>query len=260
MTAGTNADSSECLLTQLRRWGGSDGARATMCTAARRAVPTETPVRTAAAQPRLARTQSRWRGFLRCLLSVITDIRSRTWDFDYVPGPRRGVLSEPEGTEHGGKQEEAGTPSRDGARCAGRGQAQGGLGAHRRTGGSGPAPRPPRPESTGLALPCQLGAPSAGGAGEDEARSHAAGAGLVVDLRYLRAHGEKLVGKCLRGHRFPEGNVWKGPVRKAMNLEPGEEPRFTPPVGSGCFCCSILMPSVSFKDGLVHPVATCHQF
>lgn len=105
--------------------------------------------------PRQAATsghaQSRWRGFLLRLLSVFTDTRT------YVPGPCRGFLSAPEGTERGRLPEMGhGVPGRDRRGAASDSQEDRRLWARRPT---------TQAREHGAAPPHRLGAPSAGGLG-----------------------------------------------------------------------------------------------
>lgn len=105
--------------------------------------------------PRQAATsghaQSRWRGFLLRLLSVFTDTRT------YVPGPCRGFLSAPEGTERGRLPEMGhGVPGRDRHGAASDSQEDRRLWARRPTA---------QAREHGAAPPRRLGAPSAGGLG-----------------------------------------------------------------------------------------------
>lgn len=179
--------------------------------------------------PRQAATsghaQSRWRGFLLRLLSVFTDIRT------YVPGPCRGFLSAPEGTERGRLPEMGhGVPGRDRRGAASDSQEDRRLWARRPTA---------QAREHGAAPPRRLGAPSAGRLGRR----------MSVATRLERAWSATFVTSEPTGRSRLESVSGVTGFRKETCERSSEEGRefdawrstaLPLPVGSGCFCCPPL--------------------
>lgn len=190
MTPGTNADSSECLLTQLADGEALTGL-ATAWAAARWAIAHAACGRHGR-QPRPVTRRVGGEDFCcGCFPCSRTFGRMCQVPAEVFCLHRRGPS--------GGAFRRWGTACRAGT----------GTGSLGLTGGPealGPPPDHPGQRARGgTSTPTRSAV--RGGPGEEDVRSHAAGAGLVGDLRYLGAHGEEPFGKRLRGHRFPEGDV-----------------------------------------------------
>lgn len=206
--------------------------------------------------PRQAATsghaQSRWRGFLLRLLSVFTDIRT------YVPGPCRGFLSAPEGTERGRLPEMGhGVPGRDRRGAASDSQEDRRLWARRPTA---------QAREHGAAPPRRLGAPSAGGLGRRMSVPRGwSGPGRRPSLPRSPRGGA--VWKASQGSQGSGRRRVKGAVRRAGSSTPGAAPR--------CLCrwLGVLLlppspPPVSRADRYVQgpravsleaPLRSCHR-
>lgn len=194
--------------------------------------------------PRQAATsghaQSRWRGFLLRLLSVFTDIRT------YVPGPCRGFLSAPEGTERGRLPEMGhGVPGRDRRGAASDSQEDRRLWARRPTA---------QAREHRAAPPRRLGAPSAGGLGRR----------MSVATRLERAWSATFVTSEPTGRSRLESvsgvtgfrkETVKGAVRGAGSWTPGAAPRCLCPLARGASAAPLS--AARFAGRPVRPGATC---